>query len=805
MNDGLKAKYMFRHYLRVAFRNLGKNKKFSAINIIGLTIGLTCCLLMALYITHELSYDRFQTKGDRIVRVIMEYSMSGSTQKGNFTSTKVAPAFQKNFPEVEAGVRMSDPDRIVRYGDKFFNEKSFLYVDSTFFSMFSFPLLKGNPNYALSGPNKIVFTESSAKKYFGDEDPVGKTVKIGSSEDQYLVTGITKDCPANSQFKFDFIASFSSLNANQETSYWDANYTTYLLLRDKSSIASLQSKIPGFMKKETAEMFAGTNNYISFELEPLQKVHFSDYGAFSPNNSITYIYIIGAVALLILAIACFTYINLSTARSMERAKEVGIRKVTGALKKQIFWQFIGESVLITCISLLLSIALVALLLPGFNTLAERSLTFSSLLSPYIIGFAAFTILCISFLAGSYPAFILSGFQPVRVLKGAFKNTGSGLLLRKSLIVFQFVISAFLIIATFIIQNQLHYIQNKKLGFDRDHIVVLPLDGKLMDKITTIKSELKTIPDVISVAKSHNEPVEIMSGYTMYGAQMDEKQAVPVNANIVDEDFIGTIGAQIITGVNFTRQDINDMLVGGQDKKRYHFILNESAAKALGWTPEQAISKKMVLSGRTGIVKAVVKDFHFLSFHEAIRPLVLFSEPWCNYMLVKLSGRQLPQTISAMAAKWKAFAPHRPFEYRFLDDDYNKLYSAEMRLGKVLNLFAAIAVLLAAMGLFGLSAFAIQQRTKEIGIRKVLGASAGNIAVLVSNQFIKLVLIALVIASPFAWIVMNKWLEDFAYRIHISWWMFALTGGFAVLIAIITVSFQVIRAAISNPVKSLRTE
>lgn len=796
---------MLKHYIRIAFRNLWKSKAFTVINIIGLSVGLTCCLLIAIYIQHEASYDDFQQNGDRIVRVIMEYNLGGSSQKGNFTSTKVAPAFKKNFAEVVASTRMSNPNVIVHYNDKLFNETSVVFADSTFFQLFSFPLLKGNPADALSGPYKIVFTKKAAHKYFGDENPVGKTIQVGSTSVNYMITGLMDDCPSNSQIKFDFVASFSSLGANQEETYWDANYTTYLLLKDKSSIASLQAKIPAFMKKDAHEVSG--NDYITFWLEPFKSIHLhSPYDAFEPNNSIAYIYIIGAVALLILAIACFTYINLGTARSMERAKEVGIRKVAGAFKKQIFLQFMGESVILSLLSLIISIAIAALVLPVFNQLAERQLSMSAFLSPYIIAFMLFVILCTSLLAGSYPALILSGFQPIKVLKGAFKNTGSGLLLRKSLTVFQFAISVFLIVSTFIIQRQLYYIQHKKLGFDRDHIMVFETDRKMEPIINTLKTELKSNPDILSIAKSNNEPVNIMSGYSMRNATMPDNQFIMVNANVVDEDFIKTTGLEIIAGTDFTEQDTKDILKEKQEDKIYHYILNESAAEKLGWTPEQAIGKKMFLGNqRPGFVKAVVKDFHFSSFKNPIKPLVLFNEAWNRKLLVKVSGRHLPETIAFMSSKWRALAPHRPFEYAFLDEQFNKLYSSETRLGKILNIFATIAVLLATLGLFGLSAYSIQQRTKEIGIRKILGASVINITGLLSKDFIKLVLIAMVLAFPLAWWVMHNWLMDFAYRTQINWWIFIIAGSMALLIALITVSLLAVKASVSNPVKSLRTE
>jgi putative ABC transport system permease protein len=798
---------MIKHYFKTALRNLRKNKAFSFINIIGLTVGLTCCLLMVLYIRHELSYDDFQKNGDRMARVIMEYSEGGSVMKGNFTSTKVAPAFKRNFPEIEQAIRMYKSTRVVHYEDKLFDEKSFMFADSTFFDMFSFKLLKGNPQYALSGPIVVVFTQSAAKKYFGNEDPIGKIIKVGSTETPYQVTGVIEDCPSNSQIKYDFLASFSSLGVTQEDTYWDANYTTYLLLKDKRSIASLQAKIPGFMKKETASIMSG-NDYITFYLEPFKKIHlYSPYAGFEPNSSITYVYIIGIVALLMLAIACFTYVNLSTARSMERAKEVGIRKVSGAFKKQIFWQFIGESMILSLISLVLSLGLAAVLLPSFNHLADRQLSLSSIFSPFIIGLSLLIILCISLAAGSYPALILSGFQPVKVLKGAFKNTGSGLWLRKTLIIFQFAISAFLIVATFIIQNQLHYIQTKDLGYNKDHIIVLPLDQKMTDILHTIKTEFKMNPDVLNVAKANNEPINIVSGYSMSREDQVGKGGITVNANVVDEDFIKTIGATIIAGTDFTEQDSKDVLEPTeQDKKKYHYILNESAAKALGWTPEEAIGKKMFLGEqRPGIVKAVVKDFNFASFHDPIKPLVLFNEPWGRNLLVKLSGNHLPQTLAFLESKWKQLIPYRPFEYRFLDDDYNNLYQSEIRMGKVLNIFATIAILLAALGLFGLSAYSIQQRRKEIGIRKVLGASVPNVITLLSKDFLSLVIIASIIAFPIAWWVMNQWLQDFVYRVGIGWWIFLISGVIAVIVSLLTVSFLAIKAAVANPVKSLRTE
>jgi putative ABC transport system permease protein len=797
---------MIRNYFKIAIRNLWKNKTSSFINIFGLTIGLCSCLLIGLYILHELNYDNFQQKGDRIARVIMEYKFDGGTEfkKGNFTSARVAPIFKQTFPEIETAVRMTQSGRVVHYKDKLIDEKSFMYADPSFFNAFSFRLLQGEPNEVLKAPNQVVLTESTAKRYFANESAMGKVLKVGTDTTLYMVTGIIQDCPSNSQIKFDFLASWSSLGlADEEKTYWDANYTTYLLLKNKESIAPLQAKITPFMKKE----MAGSGAAVNFDLEPFKSIHlYSPYEGFEPNNSITYIYILEAIALLILIIACFTYVNLNTARSMERAREVGVRKVIGADNKQLFWQFIGESVLLCTIATILSILVAILLLPFFNNLTDKQLqaqTFFSL--PFIIG-SLTLIALVSLVAGTYPALLLSNFQPVKVLKGSFKNTGSGLWLRKSLIVFQFSISVVLIVSTFIMQKQLNYIQNRRLGYNRDHVLVLPMDNKMMNSLDLIKQQFKSNHSVISVSACTNLPVNIMSGYNMRSSTMPETQQIAVTANVVDEDFVNTIGLQIVAGTNFTQQDIKDVSFPDYKKNIFHFILNESAAKQLGWTPEQAIGKKMFLdASRPGYVKAVVKDFNFESLHNAIRPLVLFPEIRGRALLLKLNGSNLQQTISFLESKWKVLVPYRPFEYHFLDEDFNKLYSSELRLGKVLTIFASIAIALACLGLLGLSSYTAKQRIKEIGIRKVLGASVGSITALLSVDFVKLVFVAIIISTPIAWWAMSKWLQSFAYKTDISWWIFLVAGGCSVFIALATISFQAIKTALTNPVKSLRSE
>jgi putative ABC transport system permease protein len=794
---------MIRNYFKSALRNLWKNKTSSIINVTGLSAGLSCCLLITLYIQSELSYDQFQQKGDRIARVIMEYSFGGAVRKGNFTSTKVAPSFKRNFPEVESAVKMTSASRVVRYGDKLINEQNFFYADSTFFSVFSFKLLKGSVEEALKDSGRVVLTESTAKKYFGNAVPVGKIIKVGSNEANYLVTGIAADCPANSQIKFDFVASFSTLGVDQEETYWDANYTTYLLLKNQKGIASLQAKIPAFMKKE---MSSGGSTYITYHLEPFKRVHlYSEYEGFEPNNSIVYIYILGAVALLILAIACFTYINLSTARSIERAREVGVRKVIGALRNQIFWQFIGESVFLCIISLVISFLVVSLALPFFNELTEKHLTLSDLFTPFTALFCLLIVCCLSLLAGSYPALILSAFQPVNALTGSFRTPGAGLWLRKSLIVFQFMISVFLIAATLVIRNQLHFIQSKKLGYDREHVLLMPMDSKMLPLVNTIKTEFKSNGRVVNVSAAVDPPTHIHGGYNASRPDMPEGVQLSVFGNPIDEEYIRTTGIELIAGNDLSHQDILD--VGDTVKnKAYHFILNESAVAALGWKPREAIGKKIFLGDhRPGFVKGVIKDFNFESLLDAVKPLVLFPEIRGRVLLVKIKGDAIARTLAFLENKWKQVIGFRPFEYHFMDEEYNRLYTSERRLGTVLNLFAAIAILLACSGLFGLSSYAAHQRIKEIGIRKILGASTGNLVLTLSNDFIKLSLLAVIMATPAAWWCANWWLDDFSYRITISWTTFAFAGFAVVAISFFTVGTQALKTALANPAKSLKTE
>jgi putative ABC transport system permease protein len=799
---------MLKSYFKVALRTLRKNKLYSFINIAGLTVGITSCILIGLYVFNELSYDNFNKNAERIVRVTMEYNTAGTVNKTAVTGTKTGPQFKRTFPAIKAFARTIKAKRTIAYDNKVFNENNVLYADSPFLQIFSFKLLQGNANTALSSLDNIVITKSMAKKYFGKEEAIGKTLRVEDAKD-FVVSGVAEDVPANSQIQFDFIIPFGNQRlARQEEQWWTANFVTYLLLQQPSQIASLQQQITQYMKGVTKdELKMEGNDYLTYHLEPLKKVHLhSSLDGLEPNGNITYVYVLSIISILILIIACVNYTNLATVQATGRGTEVGIRKVLGALQSQLFGRFIGESFILTCIALILSVTISLMLLPTFNTIAGKTLTAALLIKPLPIMSLLLLCILIGFFAGIYPAFILSNSKLANILKSGFHLSSSGSGLRKSLIVFQFVISVFLIITTIVVLQQLSYIQHKQLGYDKDHIIVLPVDNKMSQNYEAIKQAIALIPGVVSVSGGYDVPTFIAWGDEITAETGTGKKTLSVNANPVDFDYTKTLGMQIIAGTDFTKADMASFDTSDNNKNyRNTFIINEKAASELGWTPEQAIGKTIV-KGAPGTIKAVVKDFHYSSLHEPIGPFVIFLAPnQVREMFVKISGENIPGVLQKLTNVWKERVSHRPFEYRFLDEDYNALYTTEQRTAGVFALFAGLAIVLACLGLFALAAYTTAQRTKEIGIRKVLGASISNITFLVSKEFMQLVVIAIIIASPLAWFAAGRWLQDFAYRININWWIFIAAGLSALLIALITVSFQAIKAAIANPVKSLRTE
>jgi putative ABC transport system permease protein len=797
---------MLKNYLKTAIRNLLRNKTYAAVNIGGLALGIAACLLIGVYILHELSFDKFHANANRIARVTMEYNFGDTEVKTATTGTKVGPEFQRSFPEVKAYARTLKYTRVVSYENNAFEEKKFLYTDSAFLGMFSFPLIAGDAATALNAPDKLVITPSMAKKYFGSAEPMGKVLRVGTKD--FVVSGIVSEAPDNSQLKFDFIASFTSLAASKVEKWWEANYITYLLLDPNAKLADVQKKVDALMKKVAVEELKMEGNaHLSYPLEPLTSVHlYSTLEGFEPNNSITYIYILGVVTLLILFIASVNYTNMATAQSATRTAEISVRKVMGAGKMQVFRQFIGESMLITFIAIALALLISSLLLPFFNNLSGKEITGSSLFQPATLLGLALVAVFISLTAGFYPALVLANLRLINILKAGFTFTAGGTGIRRSLIVFQFAISIFLIIATTVVLQQLSYIRSKDLGYDKDHIVVLPLDYTMQPKYDELKRAFAMQPHVKSIGAAYEEPTNIGWGDGISTGEGANAKELTVNALPVDEDFIKTLGITIVAGSDYNETDVMqfDTSNNGQNI-RYSFMLNESAVKALGWKPEEAINK-IISKGNPGIVKAVVKDFHFRSFHEPIGPLVIFLDKRMpQQMFVKISGEHIPAALKQLQASWKERVTHRPFEYHFLDEDYASLYKTEQRTAGIFSTFSTLAIVLACLGLFGLTAYSVVKRSKEIGIRKILGANVSSIIGLISKDFLLLVFIAIVVASPLAWYAADRWLQDFTYRIDIEWWVFAVAGIAAIVIALLTISLQAVKAALANPVKALKSE
>jgi len=795
---------MIKNYLKIAWRNLKKNRLYAFVNIIGLTIGIVSCLLIGIYIKHELSYDRFNQNADKIVRVTMDYSLGDAPQKTVLTGTKVGPQFKRTFPSVVDFVRLDKLTRVVGYKNQLFDEKNFLYADPSFFKIFSFNLIEGNAATVLNAPGNIVITQTAAKKYFNNEDPIGKILKVG--DHNFIVSGLASDAPSNSQVQFDFIVPLGALsNAKAPENWWNANLITYLLLKTQDAVKPLEKQIIAYMKTvSTGELKMGRNQYLTYHLEPLKSVHLHSNlpDGFEPNGSIVYVYILIAVALLILIIACVNYVNLSIAQSAKRSGEIGIRKVLGAARLQLFKQFVGESFVVTAIASFLAISVATILIPFFNKLSGKQFQYNALFDPFILLCLIALGIIIGFASGAYPALLLSRVQIVKILKSGFSFT-SGQNVRRSLIVFQFIISIFLIITTVIILQQLSYISNKDIGYNKSNVVVLPVDNKMRPQMDAFKKVINNIPGVVGVATANDEPIDVKWGDNI---QTKDGKNVTVNALPMDEDFIRTMRLKIVAGSHFDQTDVLQIDTTNNYKNfRYTFMLNESAARALGWTPQQAIGKE-ISRYYGGRIKAVVKDFNFKSLHDPIGPLLIFLDRFqSRNLFVRISGANTSSTLKSIEKIWKERVPSRPFEYKFLDEDYDALYRTEQRTGGIFSTFSALAILLACTGLFAVTAFAVAQRTKEIGIRKVLGANVFNIVLLVSKDFLLLVVIASAIASPIASYFSGKWLQDFAYRINIHWWIFLAAAIIALIIAGLTVSFQTIKAALANPVKSLRSE
>lgn len=798
---------MFKNYFKLAIRHLARKKVFSFINIFGLTVGLTSCILIGLFIADELSFDSFHKNADRIVRVTMEFKKGSIPNRFATTGTKVGPQFKRTFPEVEDYTRTMIGNAIISTGTTRFSENRLLYADASFLKLFSFPMLSGEAN-SLSQKENILLTASAAKKYFGTTDVLGKILQF--DDKNFRISAVLADPPSNSQIQFEFVTSFNNLYASRNEIWFTANYITYLLLKDGHNTAALQQRINNYMQRPDVRTEAGleSGDYLRYDLQSLTKVHlYSDLDGFTPNFSITYIYVLVAIALLILIIACFNYTNLAIAQSANRTGEIGIRKVLGAAKSQLFTQFTGESLLITFIALILAITISTQLLPVYNDLTGKHLHVSDLLQFRPL-FALFIIgSFIGLLAGAYPALVLANTRLINILKSGFRITGGNAGLRRTLIIGQFVISFFLIITTIVILQQMNFIRSTKLGLDRDHVLVVPVDYSLHNRYYALKTAMKAVTGVEDISGSYHLPISARWGDGLVADNGHEKVRFSITCIPADLNYLKTMNMQLVAGSDFTTADLpeNTAPKGDTTTPRLRYILNETAVRKIGWTPQEAIGK-VVDKGEPGIIKGVVKDFHFASMHKEIGPLMLFADTqWVRNMLVRVNGNQLSRVLPALQATWKTYVPDQAFDYHFLDEDYNNLYTVETRTAGIFTLFSSLAILLACLGLFGLSAISAIQRTKEIGIRKVLGASLLNITLLMARNFILLVGLALLIATPIAWLVSSRWLESFAYRISVQPWIFLLAGVAGILLAFFTVSFHALRVGSKNPSETLKTE
>jgi len=798
---------MIKNYLKIACRSLRRNRLFSAINITGLAVGVSSCVLIFLYVQYELGFDQFNTNADRLYRLTVQMHQPEEDSYYAATSPRLAPTIQAAFPEVEKSTRIIYSKRLLSYNHKKFYETRTMFADSSLLQMFTFPMLAGNPAKALAQPYSIVLTESAAKNYFGKDQALGKIMKL-SDTINLTVTGIIKDIPQNSHFSFNCVVSrstISDLNKStgskypNEDDWFFLDSHTYLLLRKNTDALALQGKIDTYIQKQMAPERKEYGMWLNTFLQPLKDIHLkSNYEAeIKPetNSDIRYVYIFSGTALLILLIACCNFINLSTAKSLNRSKEIGLRKVIGAKRGQLISQFMGESFTLTVIASAISVILVVLALPGFNAFTQRHLAFNS----SVIFVYLFIILGVGVLSGLYPALFMSSFQPVKALRGHIRHGWKDIFFRKGLVVFQFAIATALIIGTSLILEQLKFLQNKKLGLNKEQILQVELLAADLPKAQTLIEAFSQNPHVIS-ATLNDFSFKGIPAITMLPEGAAQNELVAHNVISADEDFLRTFQLELVSGRDFSRDFPSD--------RKEAFIVNESAVKSFNWgTNKQALGKKIDWAfGKTGKVVGVVKDFNYSSLHNGISPLLIHIFPSFHRRLsVRLRPEDIPETVSALESVWKNTIAESPFKYAFMEENYNNLYIAEKNMKSVLSAFTILSVFVACLGLFGLAAFTIRQRYKEIGMRKVLGADIRDIVKLLSKDFLKLVLISVLVAIPIAWFAIDRWLRDFAYKVTVDMWIFIFAGLAALLIALLTVSLQAVRAAVANPVKSIRTE
>ena len=808
---------MFKNFIKTALRNLFKHRGYSLLNIAGLAIGMATCILILMFVVDELSYDSYNEHADRIYRVSMDARYGGRDFNVAVCAAPAAQTLINDYPEVEAATRFRQRGAFIfKYEENTFRERDVIYAESSLFDVFTIPLLKGDPETALKDPKTLILSRKTAEKYFRDEEAVGKTLKLNNSED-YLVTAVFEEIPDNSHFHFDIMIAMEGLKESKSQIWMSQNFQTYVLLREGTDPVVFEGKIQEmlmnymgpqiekFMGKSMEQLAKEGDIRADYYLQPLRSIHLhSDIMAeLEPNSDIKYVYIFSAIALFILIIASINFMNLSTARAAGRAKEVGIRKVLGSVRSQLVRQFMTESFLLSLISMVLALFLVWLALPAFNNLSGKSLAFSVMSTgPMLAAILLITVLT-GFFAGSYPAYFISAFQPVNVLKGKLKTGIKTGPLRSGLVIFQFAASVILIVGTIIIYNQLQYIQNKKLGFDKEQVLMLDNTYLLRDQIEAFKNDLlnqsqitnATVTSYLPVPSNRNNSAVMPEG------NRGSNLTTSMQNWVVDHDYITTLGMNIVQGRDFSREFSTDTEEG--------VIINQAAAKQFNWDKPVGKTLGRVVSNQGDMklftVVGVVEDFHFESLRETIGPLVMFLGRENARIAFRIKTEDISGTVALMESKWKEFLPDQPFEYSFLDQRFYQMYENEQRIGKIFGVFAGFAIFIGCLGLFGLAAFTAEQRTKEIGIRKVLGASSPKIIRLLLKEFVILVAAANLIAWPVSYFVMRRWLMEFSYRISPGAWIFLAAGAVTLFIALFTVSFQAIKAALADPIKSLRYE
>jgi putative ABC transport system permease protein len=798
---------MILNYLKTAWRNIRKQKGYSLINLSGLAIGMACCLLILLFVQDELSYDRYHENAERIYRVIIDAEIGGSLSQLALCPFAAPPVFAEEIPEVEAYVRLVGIGRrqIIEYQEQSFEEEGIFLADETFFDIFTHKFLDGHQDNVLNEPGSVVLTQDTAQRLFGDEDALGKTLTFAPVGDLH-VTGIIQNVPRNSHFHFNYLISFKSLSEQQRAGleqWLSVQGYAYLLLDKQADVQAVRDKIPEIVENHTGQQARKFGISMQFRIQKMTDIHLYSniQGEIEPNGSIIYVYVFSAIALFILLIACINFMNLSTARSSNRAREVGLRKVFGAFRKNLVGQFLSESMLISLASLILALGLASLALPLFNTFSGKEMTAGVLFQPIIVAGMLFLILFSGLMAGSYPAFFLSGFQPIAVFRGVLSKGAKSSVLRRVLVVFQFSLSVALIIGTGIVLRQIDYMKNKDLGFDKENMLVVPVQTpETARNHVGIKTELLQNPNITQATFSSGVPGRTGELRLMVPEGKTESETFSMYIFRCDYDYIPAYGMRLLSGRNFSTDFSTDADAA--------YIVNEVAARKFGWTPDEAVDKKLAFAeGRPGQIIGVVSDFHFQPLSEEIEPMALMLEKQAlAFVSMRIDPRNMSAAIDFVREKWTGLEPGHEFDYFFLDEDLATRYASEDRLSDILSLFALLAIVIACLGLLGLASYTAEQRTREIGIRKVLGASTNSVILKLSKEFVKWVLIANVIAWPLTyWIMRNYWLSGFPYRTDPTIWIFLTAGTASIVIALITVGFQVVRAATANPADSLRHE